>query len=76
VVDMQRSRRDAIIATRNQLAKSDVPLIGVVLNRVRESEAGYGYYGQEADDDDGFEPSVTNGSEPAGSGRRGQRSPA
>jgi receptor protein-tyrosine kinase len=44
VVDMAKSRRDALAAARDQLMKSDARLLGIVLNRVPESQSPYAYY--------------------------------
>jgi capsular exopolysaccharide synthesis family protein len=50
VVDLERSRRDALIAARDQLAQANAPLIGIVLNRVSRTDSAYGYYRQYRDE--------------------------
>lgn len=50
VVDLRRADRNALIATRDQLARSGARLLGIVINRVTESHGDYGYYGYRADD--------------------------
>jgi non-specific protein-tyrosine kinase len=44
VVDMKRPRRDVLIAARDQLAKGDARILGLVLNRTPRSSGGAGYY--------------------------------
>lgn len=46
VIDIEQSRRDALIATRDQLSKAGAPVLGLVINRISPSRGEYGYYGQ------------------------------
>jgi len=45
VVDLERSRRDALIVTASQLANVGARLAGIVLNRVPDRLGAYAYYG-------------------------------
>ena len=49
VIDLDRSKRDALEVTRDQLEQADARLLGIVLNRVpdRLGQYGYGSYAQE-----------------------------
>jgi capsular exopolysaccharide synthesis family protein len=51
VVDLERVRRDALIAVRDQLAQSRARLLGIVLNRADHPVGKYEYssYGREAE---------------------------
>jgi capsular exopolysaccharide synthesis family protein len=51
VVDLEGARRDVLAATRSQLAQSNTPLLGIVLNRVSDSRAPVGYYYAPAGDE-------------------------
>ena len=53
VVDLDLARRDALLEARAQLRRSNTQLIGVVLNRDRESVEQYGAYSY------GYPPGVT-----------------
>lgn len=43
VIDLNRSRRDSLEVTRDQLEKANTKLLGIVLNRVPDRMAQYGY---------------------------------
>ena len=45
VVDLDLAARDVLVEARAQLRRSNTPVIGVVLNRVREADEHYGDYG-------------------------------
>ena len=49
VIDLDRSKRDALEVTRDQLEQAHARVLGIVLNRVpdRLGQYGYGYYAQE-----------------------------
>lgn len=50
VVDIARSNRDALLATRDQLARAGAHMLGVVLNRSGDGRSGSSYYGYYGDD--------------------------
>jgi capsular exopolysaccharide synthesis family protein len=45
VVDLELASRDVLVEACAQLRRSNTPVVGVVLNRVRESDEHYGEYG-------------------------------
>ena len=49
VVDLERARRDMLTEARDQLRRSDTPLLGIVLNRDREADEQYLDYGYAGD---------------------------
>lgn len=69
VVDLDTTRRDALVAACEQLRQSDAPLVGVVVNRYSGGAAGiYGYYRQRSDGgDESPKAPVGAGSSPSAS---------
>lgn len=44
VVQAGKTRRAAVLRTKNQLQQLEVPLLGVVVNRINQRDEEYGYY--------------------------------
>lgn len=60
VVDLARSNRSALIATRDQLARAGARILGIVLNRSGDGRVDYAYYGYYGGEDDP-RPSTVDG---------------